>query len=171
MSDTVAQRKRTTSNQWSRWAPTGIVVLLALIFIVSTRSASTPEGWGHDYEAAMIEAVEKQHPVLIAFHSNNCPPCIAMDRYVLTTPIVIEAVKRFTPVVVDMYKRFDLAEKFKVDGTPTYAIIDQKEKLHGKIVGFHDADDFVRFLNNASKSFTPSIRQFEAVSTQLPDGD
>ena len=169
MSDTLSQIKRTTTNGWSRWAPAGIVVSLAFLFFVSTRSTSIPEGWGHDYEAAMIEAIEKQHPVLIAFHSNNCPPCVAMDRYVLTTPIVIEAVKRFTPVVVDMYRRSDLAEKFAVNGTPTYVIIDHDEKPIDQIVGFHEANDFVSFLNNASKSFNPSIHQFEAVSTQLPN--
>lgn len=171
MSDRVSQIKRSTSSRWSRWAPTGIVILLAFLFFVSTRSTSIPEGWGHDYEAAMIEAVEKQHLVLIAFHSNNCPPCVAMDRYVLTNPIVIESIKKYTPVVVDMYSRSDLAEKFAVNGTPTYAIVNHKEKLIDKIVGYHESNDFVRFLNNASKSFNPSIHQFEAVSTQLPDGD
>ena len=171
MREAVTPFDRPASRRWSRWVPAAIVLALVMVYIVSTRSAPIPPGWSDDYEAALTEAADSQHNVLIAFHLRNCPPCVAMERFVLSSAIVQESLERYTPVVVDANRRYDLAQRYGVYGTPTYAIIDVQGNLIDKVSGYQGAEGFARFLDTDSRSSKPINRRPESVSRHRPNGD
>ena len=145
--------KTTGVNEWGRrirWKPTLVVGGVLLLYVLAMRPVPTPEGWGTDLDAAMSESAATGRNVLIAFYSPGCPPCAAMDRSVLNTDVVIEAMKDFAAVRVGLYDQLALAERVGATGTPTFAVIDPDGNLIASCVGYQPADRFVRFLQRSS---------------------
>ncbi len=135
----------------SRWSPTLLLLALAaLYFFVATRSTPVLEGWGSDFDAAIVQAAVEKRNVVIAFNMQGCPACVAMDRTVLSNAAVRSALERFIPVRVDIDEQQQLAYQFGVQGAPTYAVVDGDGKLLTRCTGYQPVQTFVRFLERAS---------------------
>lgn len=69
-----------------------------------------------------------------------------MDREVLPSRLVQDAIKQFVPVRVDAWKELDVTEKYQVFSTPMYAVLDSTGKMVLRADGYLSAEDFVSFL-------------------------
>lgn len=121
-----------------------MVALLTFWFV--SRPIGAPPGWGNDFDAAVKEAAATSKGVLIAFHSANCPPCVAMDRTVLRADVVQKAISEFIPVRVDVGQKPQVAAMFGVMATPTYAILSSDGRLLAQTQGYQNEEEMLRFF-------------------------
>ncbi len=152
----------------TRWGPTLLLTALAVLyFFVATRSTPVPEGWGSDFDAALAQAAVEDRNVVIAFNMRGCPPCRAMDRTVLPDPAVRSALEGYIPVRADVDEQRELANRFGVQGTPTYAVVGSDGRLLTKCSGYQPVKTFVGFLELAS---TRARRDSAATAPHQPSG-
>lgn len=80
-----------------------------------------------------------------------------MDREVLPSRLVQDAIKKFVPVRVNAWKELDVVEKYQVPSTPTSAVLDPTGKLVLRANGYLSAEEFVAFLQaGEAAAKTPS---------------
>jgi thioredoxin-related protein len=130
-----------------RWIPLILVALVIGFYFYGSRPSGPVPGWLEDSAAAFTQAAATKSSIVLAFHLESCPPCRAMERRVLGTGPVQDALVGYVPVRVDAAKDIELAEKYGVESTPTFIIADSTGKALARTEGFHDVDDFVSFLN------------------------
>lgn len=138
---------------WPRFGP--FIVLAILLAIYAARgSGNGPSaalaGWTGDFDAALLKAKPSESKLLVAFSMKGCPPCVAMDRMVLGTPPVKAALRSFVPVRIDVDEYPEIANRYSVFGTPTYAIVNAKGELLIKCEGYQPVSSFVTFLERGS---------------------
>jgi len=127
-----------------------LFVLLLIVFaVVMSRPSAAPAGWSGDFDAAMAQAKASGKLVVVAFHGEYCPPCHAMDRFVLGKAPIREALVDFVPVRLDPTKHAELAAKYDVYATPTYVVLTADGTLVHKVVGPRTVDEFVAFLQTS----------------------
>ncbi|MBT3828151.1 thioredoxin fold domain-containing protein [bacterium] len=90
--------------------------------------------WQHDYQASLKQAQAENKKVLLDFTTSYCSLCKAIDRKIINTTPVMNAIKQVVPVKVDgtdpntqPYKM--LSKRYKVIGAPTFLLINTDEKL------------------------------------------
>lgn len=135
-----------------------VVIALAL----QQRGASSID-WSEDFEASRALAEREGKPMLVAFSSKSCPPCIAMERTVLSKAPVTKALERFVPVKVDVWDQPEFAIRYQVQFTPSYGVLTPDGKMWAGHAGPAEIDEFVAFLDkgiagipaNAFDSATP----------------
>ncbi len=69
-----------------------------------------------------------------------------MDRDVLPSLLVQDAIKRFIPVRVNAWEELDVVDDYQIPSTPMYAVLDAAGKLVLRTGGYLAAEDFVAFL-------------------------
>jgi len=139
-----------------RWGPTLLIAAtLALYFFVS-RPAAAPAGWGDDYEAALKDAAATSRHVVIAFYSEGCPPCAAMDRTVLGTPEVRQALLGYLPVRLDVNRQHESALRYQVFATPTFVVTDEAGRPLAQRQGYQSKEEFVAFLKENAPLSKPA---------------
>lgn len=136
------------SGRAQRWGPTLLIASAFVLYFLLSRPAPAPAGWGDDYEAALKDAGATSRHVIIAFYSEGCPPCAAMDRTVLGTPEVGEALSGFVPVRLDVNRHREPASRFRVLATPTFVVIDEAGRELARREGYQSIDEFVAFLKD-----------------------
>ena len=135
--------------------PLALAAALVLYFFVS-RPVGHPAGWGEDFDTALRQAAESGKELVVAFHSDGCPPCTAMDRTVLGSQAVQRSLADFVPVRVNVAQNPDLAQRYFVQVTPTYAVLGPSGKLVARTDGYHTEEMFVAFLQQARDATRPS---------------
>lgn len=124
---------------------------LLLVYLVIGRPTALPAGWSTDYAAAVSKAATTNRNLLVAFTMKGCPPCTAMDREVLGTRQVRAALSDLVPVHLDVDRDRELANRYEVYGTPTYAVITPGGRVLAKCEGYQPVEQFLRFLSRASQ--------------------
>jgi thioredoxin-related protein len=144
-----------------------IVVAFVAIYLVTTGPVPPPPGWGSDFEAAVADAEASERNLVIAFYLPGCPACVAMDRTVLGSEAVQDALKRFVPVRLDAGESFALAERLGVFGAPTYVVVDTRGALLAKCGGYQSVEAFIGFLDRA---LLPRARRAAVTEVGQPGG-
>ena len=119
------------------------------------------EDWMTDFEAAKKQA-EKENKVILADFTGSdwCPPCMALNKKVLTTQAFKKfAAEKFVLVEIDFPRakkqspelkkaNQELQEKYKIEGFPTIMILDSKGNKIEEFVGYggEDAEKFIAKL-------------------------
>ncbi len=134
------------AERTQRWGPTLLVAATLAFYFFLTRPAPAPAGWGDDYQAALKDASTSQRHVVIAFYSEGCPPCAAMDRTVLGTAEVQEALAGYLPVRLDVNRHREPASRYRVFATPTFVIADEAGRPLAQRQGYQSVAEFVAFL-------------------------
>jgi thioredoxin-related protein len=134
------------SGRTQRWGPTLLIAATLMLYFFVSRPAAAPAGWGDDYEAALKDAVATGRHVVIAFYSEGCPPCAAMDRMVLGTPEVREALLGYLPVRLDVNRQREPARRYQVLATPTFVVTDEAGRPLAQREGYLSKEEFVAFL-------------------------
>lgn len=143
---------RPSRDRPSRRGPLLLLALVLVIYFVLNRPAGPPAGWGADFPAAMAEAARTDKKVVLAFYMKECPACVAMDRSVLGASAVRQVLEEFIPVRVDVDQERELANRFQVFGTPSFAILDSSGRLLNRCEGYQPVEIFLGFLKQAVDS-------------------
>lgn len=143
------------SARAERWGPTLLIAATLAVYFFVTRPAAAPPGWGTDFDSAMREAGASGKNVVVAFHSEGCPPCAAMERTVLRSDVVRTALDKFIPVRVDVTHPSESAARYLVEGTPTYLVLSPNWRLLGRAVGYQSEEAMLRLLQTAGAAPQP----------------
>lgn len=147
MTDGPAQQPHAQKvDRQTRWAPVLLMLTVLVVYYVATRPGPPLEGWGTDFEAAMAEAAATNRKILIAFHTDDCPPCVVMERTVLNTARVQDALEGFILLMLDPFRQREPAGRLRVHATPTYVVLDGSGRLLARAEGYQSAQQFVKFL-------------------------
>ena len=135
----------------TRWGPTVLITAVLWVYVFGGGSSAPPPGWGSDFASALSEASSTDRKLVIAFYSEGCSPCAAMDRSVLGTPAVQAALAGFVPVRVNAWEARDLTVRYGgVPVTPTFVVADPAGNLLARVEGYHSVPEFVRFLSQSA---------------------
>lgn len=143
------QRKR-------RRVPLVWVVVAVFIFWFVSRPLAAPPGWVEDFDLATQQASSANKNLVVAFHSDSCPPCVAMERTVLRADVVQKALTPFVAVRVNVTGKPEIAQRFGVMATPTYVVLTPEAKEIVRTDGYQSEEDILRFLQSA-KALPPSV--------------
>jgi thioredoxin-related protein len=125
--------------------------LLAL-FSFTPALANPPAGpWSTDLAKAMQTAKQAGKPVLVMFSAEWCPPCNTMKKNVFTRPEVQDALKTWVPVYVDEAAAPELLERFKIEGFPTFAMLNSQGEELDRFIGGRPAKEFIGRIGDALK--------------------
>jgi thiol:disulfide interchange protein len=138
----------TAPTRAGRWAPTLLIASAFGLYFLVSRPAAAPAGWGDDYASAMRDAGATQRHVIIAFYSEGCPPCAAMDRTVLGTPEVRAALLGYVPIRLDVNRDREAAQRYQVVATPTFVVINEAGSVLVRREGYQSVEEFVAFLKD-----------------------
>jgi len=141
---------RPTATRGFRWGPVILIAAALSLYLIVTRPPSTPAGWGEDLSAGFAQAKATNRNLVLDFYSEGCPPCMAMDRFVLPSAEVQAALRDFVPVRVNVVRDADTAARFQVHSTPTFVVATPEGEPLRRIEGYITAEVFVSFLKPAS---------------------
>jgi thiol-disulfide isomerase/thioredoxin len=140
----------------------GWILLIGLIFVLGgcgkapppseelrTGKPSVEPRFLDDVDLALERAAEIKQPILLEFTGSDwCPPCMKMHREVLATPEFKEFSEREILYVVLQFLRYQpqpaalreanerAAARYRVNGFPTYILLDSSGKELARHVGF-----------------------------------
>lgn len=130
-------------------------------FLLGAATAQAGEGWMTDYDTALSKAKSEGKYVLVEFHGSDwCPPCIKLQKEVLSTD-AFKALAGQALVLVDAdfprKKQLEakqkahneaLAQKFGIEAFPTVLILNGEGEVLDKMVGYPRGglDGFLKFI-------------------------
>ena len=138
----------TAPTRAERWGPTLLIASAFGLYFLVSRPAAAPTGWGDDYASALRDAGATRRHVIIAFYSEGCPPCAAMDRTVLGTPEVREALLGYVPIRLDVNRDREAAQRYQVVATPTFVVINEAGTVLARREGYQSVEELVAFLKD-----------------------
>lgn len=94
------------------------LALLSLLVMPGALWGQIP--WASDFQAASEAARAERKLVLLHFFSDDCPPCVRVERNVFSQPEVAQAIARnYVPVKVHVKQSPQLANRYQVRSWPT----------------------------------------------------
>lgn len=100
--------------------------------------------WRTDIETAREEVSGGTRMLLLCFHDHTNEGSKKMLGEVLPDDRVLSIIERESaPVLFDIHKDVEMAEKFKVDWTPTFILVDSDGIERERWVGYLPTDDFI----------------------------
>lgn len=102
-----------------------------------------------DYALAIARSPKVQKPVILEFWSPACPWCAKMAQYTFRDREVVSLAKRFVCARLGFNKGTDDAKKYRVEGTPTYVILDLNGAEVARQSGFLRPAEFAKWLKGA----------------------
>ena len=144
-----------------------IISVIAGLILATVSAHAGKDGWLTNYDDALAKAKAEGKHVLVEFHGSDwCPPCIKLNKEVLTKDafksfadsslVLVDAdFPRKTKLSEEQSQHNDaLAKKFGVQYFPTIVIIDGDGKVLDQMVGFPEGglDGFVSFISSKIES-------------------
>ena len=142
-----------SSFRWFKYAAgVGALVVGFMLF----QNLQKPGVKWQKYDAELIEQSDKA--VMLDFYADWCIPCIELDRKTFTDDRVIKETQDFLRMKVDL-THFDskraekLRQKYDIAGVPTIMFLDAdgNEFTDARVVGFLNADEFLKKVNSVKK--------------------
>lgn len=150
MSQFGIQSDRIQPSRLARWGPALVVVGLLGAYFWATQPRTPFLAWGTDYAQALAEAAASDRQVVVAFHMPGCAPCLVMDRTVLRSAKVEQALRRFVTVRIDAMAQPELANGLGVYSTPTFLVVNPDQTVAARCQGIQPEDKFLGFLTRAA---------------------
>jgi thiol-disulfide isomerase/thioredoxin len=110
------------------------------------KRAKEPVPFGHDFAAAMAEAVRTKKRVFVDFETTWCGPCKLMDQWIYTAADVVAAAEQTIAVKVDGDKHRDLVKKYEVKAYPTMLLLGPDGAVLHRAVGYQGVAQMVAFF-------------------------
>ncbi len=121
-------------------------LLLACCVLASAAEDQLP--WAADFAQACQQANAQGKLVLLHFYSDDCPPCVRVERNVFSQAAVAEAVGRnYVPVKVHVRKTPALAAKYQVQQWPTDVFVTPEGLEVKRSVSPQAPDDYINLTN------------------------
>ncbi|MFV0338827.1 MAG: thioredoxin family protein [Chthoniobacterales bacterium] len=132
---------------------------------ISASAAFANADWMTDANAAAKKSKESGKPLLLDFTGSDwCPPCIMMKKQVLDSAAFKEFAKDSLVLLeLDFPRRTQqpdslkqqnegLAEKYGIEGFPTFILVSPKGKELARNVGFQPggSEAFIKWIKKAS---------------------
>ena len=131
---------------------TFLTALLALITLSQSAVAGDLFVVG-DFAAAQEKAKASGKLVMIDFAAEWCGPCKMLDRTTWKDEGVISAVtEKAVAVRVDVDENRELAAQFRIRSIPTIIFIDGEGKEVSRLIGYRDAEGFLKEFQKLGKS-------------------
>ncbi|MCD6359745.1 MAG: thioredoxin family protein [Armatimonadetes bacterium] len=124
--------------------------------------------WGTDFEAALAEAKESKHLIMVDFWSNGCGRCRALEEEVFSEPEVAAFAENFIPVKINGMERDDLATRYMVARYPTVLFLTPWGRVLKQMSGYVQADRFVEIMHDALDAWE-TLRRATALVAELGD--
>jgi len=119
----------------------------------ASSNATVPLAWIENVDAALQQAAAQRRLVLVHFWSDNCPPCVGVERNVLSRPEVQQAIQaNFIPVKIKVDNQPAVAERFRVDRWPTDLILLPDGQELVRSVSSQDPARYTAFLARAASA-------------------
>jgi len=126
-----------------------LAAIAVMVVLQRLRDVPSAVDWGADLQAALASAKSEQRPVLLNFSAPGCTYCRQMEREVFPQPAVLAEIAKFIPVKIDAWKDRGSAERYGVEGLPTYVVARSDGSAVAAISGFTAAERFLSFLRVA----------------------
>jgi len=124
-----------------------IVLSLMVVFFACTSSAQTGIQFEKGaFKAALEKAKKEKKYLFVDVYTTWCPPCKYMSDKVFTQKSVGDYFNAtFVNVKIDAERGEGPAiiRRYRVEGFPTFLLLDGDGNLVGKMVGGSPADDFI----------------------------
>jgi protein disulfide-isomerase len=136
-------------NQAMKPVWTIFAVLVAVTGVSLLVRASRPDEivpWRAGYSAALEEARTSNKPPLVYFTASWCGPCQSLKHTTWADKAVEAALRDYVPVKVDIDEHPDLAQSFKIDGVPTFVVLDRDGHSIKRVVGALPPREFLEWL-------------------------
>jgi protein disulfide-isomerase len=142
-----------------------LITVLSLLGLQATLHAGG--AWLTDFEAAKVQAVAEQKPLLLDFTGSDwCPPCMMMNKEVFSKKAFLDfAAANLVLVKLDfprgkeqsaelMAQNKALAEKYRIEGFPTIMILSPEGDLVERATGYRrgGAEAYVEYIKEALAS-------------------
>lgn len=132
-------------------AVTALSLLISLAILTSALFAAQEKSvkWRTDFEKAAKDAKKANKPIMIDFYTDWCGWCKKLDKDVYTDSRVVDLSKKFVCVKIDGDENRKLVEKYDLQGYPTIVFLNSKSEEVERIVGYKNADDFLKTMRKA----------------------
>jgi len=106
-------------------------------------------------EIRIKQAAANHQPVMLDFYADWCISCKEMETYTFADPRVKQALKGYALLQADVTKNSDddkaLLEKFSLIGPPAILFFgsDTQEKTTNRVIGYQDAETFIKSVQRA----------------------
>lgn len=139
-----------TMKSLVRWSVAGLAALLMGGATMAAQAQNHgPIPWTTSLSAAQKTAAKEKKVILVDFTASWCGPCQQMLKTTYQDKGVVTDAKGFVPVLVDVDKQKQVAAKYKVTSIPTILFLDAKGKILGQTVGYTDAAQLRKLMNEA----------------------
>jgi thiol:disulfide interchange protein len=108
--------------------------------------------WNTDFKKAAKAAKRQQKPMMLDFYTEWCGWCKRLDKDTYTDSRVIDLSDKFISVKIDGDKDPALVKQYRVEGYPTIVFTNSKGKEINRVVGYRNADDFLKVMQEALKA-------------------
>lgn len=146
------------------------ICLLTLLSLGASLQGQDRIQWTGDLDQALKTAANYRQLVLLHFWSENCAPCVTLERRVFNRPEVIRSIHNaYVPVKINVNQTRELATHFRITQWPTDIILtpDGKEIFRG--VSSQDPNRFIMLLDQQAAHFRAGQQPQVAINTALPD--
>jgi protein disulfide-isomerase len=126
------------------------LIILALTAVTVIAKLSAPKDkipWRTDIAAATEESRREGKPALLYFTASWCPPCQRMAGETWGQTDVEAKLQAYVPVKIDIDKDRATAESYRIDGVPTFVVLDKEGNVTKRTTGFLGAQDFLIWIN------------------------
>jgi tetratricopeptide (TPR) repeat protein len=151
----------------SRWIGVGLCLLIAQAALPALAEVE----WAKtSYEDIIKAAKSKDKHVFIDFYATWCGPCKELDKTTFQDEMVTTFLNAMIPVKYDAEKGAGetLAEEYRVSAYPTLILLDSKGKEIDRHIGYLDAADFLRVMNNYVKGIE-TVADYRSRVKKNPD--
>lgn len=136
----------------------GFLFACSVLAATAGRAADEQLPWAEDFATACQQANYQGKLVLLHFYSDDCPPCVRVEKNVFSQPEVGAAVGRsFVPVKVHARKMPALVERYRVQQWPTDVFVTPAGLELTRSVSPQSPTDYVSMVNSVAATAGVSI--------------
>jgi len=138
-----------------------IYVLIGVLFLTSLKATEKNNDsmimiaglpWHSDINRAYTIAAKENKEVMVMVANEYCPWCRKMKEQTFTDTRINEKLEKYTLVIMQhndrsVYKHIPIFNRI----VPSLFFMNSKRELIGKIVGYFDADELLKDINEIEK--------------------
>lgn len=128
---------------------TAALLIAAVVFaLAGAAGAQETITWYEDFQQASQVAGQQGRLLLLHFYSDDCVPCVKVERNVFSQPVVAQAIERsYVAVKVHVKKQPQLATRYNVTQWPTDVVVSPAGQEIFRTVSPQSAQDYVLFVS------------------------